>query len=126
MVYVPSATTLALQRQRLQQRPPAPQWAAVFADPVFAPGGPRRARSSGGKAQASQGQGTRGLPLVLEPLPATRREAQAIRDLAPAGRVRLDLGLAANRDAVLSRDLRDYRVLHFATHAIADTQNQEL
>jgi CHAT domain-containing protein len=40
--------------------------------------------------------------------------------------VKLDLGLDANRDAALAADLRDYRVVHFATHALADIQNPEL
>jgi CHAT domain-containing protein/Flp pilus assembly protein TadD len=130
VVYVPSATTLAVQRQRLQRRQPASKWAAVFADPVFAASDPRLARRSAGKTMeteaALRGEGARGLPLALEPLPATRREAEAIRRLAPAGKVRLDLGLDATRKAVLSGELRDYRILHFATHAVADLQSPEL
>jgi CHAT domain-containing protein len=59
-------------------------------------------------------------------LPATRREADAIARLAPAGQVREVLGLDANREAALSADLRRYRILHFATHAVADTRDPEL
>lgn len=129
VVYVPSATTLAAQRQRLQGRRPPSQWAAVFADPVFAANEPLRAHRPAGKTQATRsllrGRNTRGLPLILEPLPATRREAEAIRELAP-GKVKVELGLAASRKAVLSGELRDYRILHFATHAMADLQNPEL
>jgi len=62
---------------------------------------------------------------ALERLPATRREAQMIATLAP-GKVWSALDLAANREAVLSGGLRDYRVVHFATHAVADTRNPEL
>jgi CHAT domain-containing protein len=128
VVYVPSATTLAAQRQRLQKRRPALQWAVVFADPVFAANGSRPPQRSRGTERGAplRAEGTRGLPLVLAPLPATRKEAQAIRDLEPAGKVRLDLGLNANREAVLSGKLRDYRFLHFATHAVADTRTPEL
>ncbi len=59
-------------------------------------------------------------------MPATRNEAEAIKALAPRGMVWLGLGLDANREAVTSGKLRDYRVLHFATHAVADTRNPEL
>jgi CHAT domain-containing protein/tetratricopeptide (TPR) repeat protein len=136
VVYIPSATTLAVQRQRLQQRIPAPKWAAVLADPVFAADDPRLAPRSAarpavqGRARevksSLRGEGDRGLPLTLEPLPSTRREAEAVTSLAPPGQVWLGLGLEASREAVLSGRLRDYRILHFATHAVADLQNPEL
>jgi CHAT domain-containing protein len=32
----------------------------------------------------------------------------------------------ANRNTVLSGELRDFQILHFATHAVADTRNPEL
>ncbi len=136
IVSIPSATTLAVQRQLFAHRAEAPNWAAVFADPVFgaddprlnrAAARPRPERKAVGKATEStlRGADTRG-PLVLERLPATRSEAEDLAALAPAGKVKLDLGLAASRDAALARDLRDYRIVHFATHAVADTQNPEL
>jgi CHAT domain-containing protein len=62
----------------------------------------------------------------FERLPSSRREAESISRLAPAGQVWTALNLAANREAVLSGDLRSYRVVHFATHAVADTRNPEL
>ncbi len=108
VVYLPSAATLALQRQRLSDRPPASRWAAVLADPVFAAQGP------GG-----------GGPAPFDPLPASRREADAIAALAPAGQVWTAVGAAASRDAALSGDLSGYRVVHLATHAVADTENPE-
>ncbi|HTG34685.1 MAG TPA: CHAT domain-containing tetratricopeptide repeat protein [Thermoanaerobaculia bacterium] len=119
VVSIPSATTLAVQRQRLQKRAEAPRWAMVFADPVFTASDPRLAHRSA--------ENTRGGPLPrLERLPATRREADAVAFLAPAGEVTLDLGLAASREAALAADLRNYRIVHFATHALADLQNPEL
>jgi len=109
VVYLPSAATLALQRKRLEQRAPAPQWAAVFADPAFGPAEPAG-----------------GLLPQFEPLPSSRREAEAIAALAPAGQVWTALGPEANRDAVLSGQLSAYRFIHFATHGIADARNPEL
>ncbi|HEY4597030.1 MAG TPA: CHAT domain-containing protein, partial [Thermoanaerobaculia bacterium] len=131
IAYVPSATTLALQRQRLEQRPPAPKWAAVLADPVFAADDPRLAGpSAAGRKSANEslqrvGE-TGGLLSGFERLPSSRREAESISRLAPAGQVWTALNLAANREAVLSGDLRSYRVVHFATHAVADTRAPEL
>jgi CHAT domain-containing protein/tetratricopeptide (TPR) repeat protein len=139
VVSIPSATTLAAQRQLLQGRALAPKLAVVFADPVFAAGGPHLVlrnsvrQSRHGKASpkkpdmeaALRGDDTRGLPLALDPLPATRKEAEAVAALVP-GKVTLNLGLAASREAALAGDLHDYRIIHFATHALADTQNPEL
>ncbi|HEX6903093.1 MAG TPA: CHAT domain-containing protein [Thermoanaerobaculia bacterium] len=130
--YVPSATTLAVQRRRLERRAPAAKWAAVLADPVFAPDDPRLADPSVTRL-ADAGKPTERVapkeaPLAnLERLPATRSEAQDMAALAPAGqKVWTALGLDANRDAVLAGELRDYRVVHFATHGLANTLNPEL
>ncbi|HVS00156.1 MAG TPA: CHAT domain-containing tetratricopeptide repeat protein [Thermoanaerobaculia bacterium] len=130
IAYLPSATTLALQRQRLESRLPAAKWAAVLADPVFAPEDPRltgtatAGRRAAGTAARSAPPGA---PLAgLERLPATRREAETIAALAPAGQVWTALNLDASREAVLAGGLRGYRVVHFATHGLADTQNPEL
>lgn len=119
VVYVPSATTLALQRRRLEQRPPAPKWAAVLADPVFSADDPRL------KGRAHQPAAKPPLP-AFERLPASRREAEEIVGLAPSGQVWTAFDQAANRETVLSADLRSFQVLHFATHAVADANNPEL
>jgi CHAT domain-containing protein/Tfp pilus assembly protein PilF len=131
IVYLPSATTLAQQRQRLQQRAPATHWAAVFADPVFERDDPRLASASAGggqtTAQPAAEQGARQAPLAdLERLPATRHEAEKIATFAPPGQVWTALDFEASREAALSGRLRDHRVLHFATHGTADTVNPEL
>lgn len=131
VVYLPSATTLALQRRRLESRPPAPKWAAVLADPVFAPDDPRLAGPSKAVRTAAARDPQRGRDAVrllpsFERLPASRREAEAIAALAPDGQVWKAFDLQANRDAVLSGELHAYRVVHFATHGIADTRNPEL
>lgn len=116
VVYLPSATTLALQRQRLAGRLPAPRLAAVFADPVFSSRDPRL----GSSARAD------GPPPVFERLPSSRREAETIAALVPAGQVWSALDLAASREAVVSGELRSYRFIHLATHAVADTRNPDL
>jgi CHAT domain-containing protein len=131
--YAPSASALAVERQ-LAGRPPASKWAAVLADPLFSPDDPRLARGglgAGGRKgmgteAARRGGRTGRTPAPLVRLPATKREAEAIRGLAPAGRVWVRLGADARRETVVSGALRDYRFLHFATHALADAVIPEL
>lgn len=124
VVDLPSATTLALQRQRLERRLPAPQRAVVLADPVFAPDDPRLSRPA--RAAAPSGEEADGWLPPFERLPASRREAETIARLAPKDQVRIMLDLDSSRETALSGALRAYRIVHFATHAVADTRNSEL
>lgn len=131
IAYLPSATTLDLQRQRLERRIPASHLAAVIADPVFTTDDSRVAPAAAARgSSAATSKTERGTPEAaplsdLDRLPATQREAEKIAALAP-GQVWTAIGLEANRRTVLSGRLRDYRVIHFATHAVADTRNPEL
>ena len=124
VVDLPSATTLALQRRRLEQRPRASERAVVLADPVFAPDDPRLAHPA--KAAPSPQAAADDVLPAFERLPASGREAEVIAGLAPKGEVRTVLDLSASRETVLSGELRAYRIVHFATHAVADTANPEL
>ncbi len=123
VVYLPSAATLALVRQRRAGRAPAPRPAWVLADPVYGPDDPRW--PAGAVAGVGAGAADLALP-ALPRLPATRREAEAIALLRPAGEVQTAFDFAASREAVLSGALAAYRILHFATHGRADLQNPEL
>ena len=126
VVSIPSATTLAFQQQRLGQRPPAPKLAAVLADPVFQSGDPRLKPPKKGQGDPGRGQEEAGLFSGFVRLPSSREEAEDILRLAPAGQVWTALDFEANRETVLSGKLRDYRIVHFATHGEADTRTPEL
>lgn len=102
IVYLPSASALAVQRRTLAGRPPAPRRLFVLADPAFAPGD------------------------SFERLPASREEAEALAAAAPAGESLVVLGTAAARPAVLGDRLRGFRIVHFATHGVLDTENPAL
>lgn len=104
-VYIPSATTLAAQRSRPHPRGAGGRKAVILADPVFRADNP--------------------LMPAFDRLPATRKEAQNIASLAPRGQVEVWFGADANRDAVLSGALRGHRIVHFATHAVADMTTPE-
>lgn len=102
IVHLPSASALAIQRRTLAGRPPAPRWLAVLADPAFAPGG------------------------SFERLPASREEAEAVAALAPPGQAEVALGFAADRSRALDGRLGGFRVVHFATHGVLDTERPAL
>ena len=60
---------------------------------------------------------------VIPRLPFTRREGQAISRLVPASRQLKALGFQANRQQASAEELAPYRMLHFATHGLADSVN---
>jgi CHAT domain-containing protein len=127
IVNVPSASAVALQR-RLVRRAPAPGAVAVLADPVFDPADPRVDGEAGRRSPATAVSTVRG-PSGAGPflrLPWTRREAQAIAAVAPAGKSLLALDFRASRATALSPELSRYRIVHFATHGIIDSHTPAL
>jgi CHAT domain-containing protein/Tfp pilus assembly protein PilF len=129
IVQTPSASAVVVQR-RLARRAPAPGAVAVLADPVFDPQDPRvAARGAPGtkgraapdrKAAASSPRSAAGEG-PLGRLPWTRREAEAIAAVAPAGRSLVALDFRASRETALSPELARYRIVHFATHGRIDS-----
>jgi len=139
IVYLPSASTLGMQRRILSGRPPAPHLAAVFAEAVYSLTDhhftdPTALWSLPPKAQrlqltlSSGGQdGERGAAQVdLSPLPFSKDEAAIISDLVPATEIWPVLGFAATRENALSQRLRLYRMIHFAVHGQLDSQQPDL
>lgn len=139
IVSMPSASTLGLLRQDLATRAPAKKAMLIFADPVFdtndsrvrtslsrtAPhtdepiltGDLRRAARS---ADLTDSHGS--LPRLI----FSRREAAGIVSAGPAGEVVQALDFDANRQTALSPQLSEYRIIHFATHAILNSEYPEL
>jgi CHAT domain-containing protein len=62
----------------------------------------------------------------LSRLPYSRREADAIMAVTPAGQGFKAVGFDASRSTATSPDLAQYRVVHFATHALSDNHHPEL
>jgi CHAT domain-containing protein len=122
---VPSMSVVAAQREQPRGGPP-PRMLAIFADPVFTETDPRIARSpaaalpSQPTAEPFTSRGSVGSK--LDRLAATGAEASAIADLVPADSRLVATGLAASRDAVLTADLNEYRIVHFATHGLVDSR----
>jgi tetratricopeptide (TPR) repeat protein len=112
LISVPSMSVLATQRQiHLDQRRPGREL-AVFADPVFGSDDPRLTEPGNGAA----------VQPALPRLPATAQEARSIAGLVAPDQQLLALGFDANLDAVMNTQLRDYRIIHFATHGRIDSR----
>ena len=107
----------------------------IVADPVyersdtrFAPGLRSPSDDTAASAEPTlRGPADRGgKPGVWKPLPGSGREAASIAALFPAADVRLLSGFDASREKLLALDFGNYRILHFATHAVADSEAPQL
>lgn len=108
IVTIPSASTLALLRQKTANRSSPTKTLAVFANPVF---------SRDNADQADQ---------IYPPLPGTATQAEQILKFvsAPEQLKRL-VQFDANRQEVFNPEISKYRILHFATHGILDANHPE-
>ncbi|HEX5731891.1 MAG TPA: CHAT domain-containing protein [Blastocatellia bacterium] len=148
IIYLPSASTLAVLRKELAGRKLPPKAVAVIADPVFSKDDVRvRAATKAIDEQSGQRQdepnspshnisqiallrSTREVGLgdgkELPRLPFSRKEAQAIFALGhPAGAMNA-LDFNATREIVTSAEMGQYRIVHFATHGLLNNEHPEL
>jgi CHAT domain-containing protein/Tfp pilus assembly protein PilF len=131
IVSLPSATTLAALRSGGGTKPVSVRSLLVFADPVFSADDPRVTRRAGVQpppsvtrsltALVDDGRSTR-----LERLIGSRREAAAISAVFPPGAVTQVLDFDANRSAVTGLTVGRFRIVHFATHALVDSDHPAL
>jgi len=136
-VYAPSASVVAVIRQQKSGAGARGQSLLVIADPVFDPSDPRAKaaanmmRSGVGRLALSSAIGDvaslKLASLKLVRLAGTRTEAQEIAQLARTTGATADvwLDLEASEGNVETRDLSRYRVLHFATHGLLDTERPQ-
>ena len=134
ITYLPSAAVLEAQRGRFESRQGASKWAIVLADPVFDPSDARvdeDVRSNSVPAasdirqdlmRSARQSGLEG----FDRLPSTRREALAIQALAPPGQAWIGLDFDASKDRALGGGLVEYRMVHFATHALVNSARPAL
>ena len=143
IVTAPSASVLAVLRREVAGRQPAPKSVAVLADPVFRNDDPRINRSQTRDAPALASQSTvrrselaaasdiersareSGLDDFLR-LRFTRQEAEAIAEFAPKQNRLTALDFVASRETAQSAELSQYRIVHFATHGLLNSQRPEL
>ncbi|MGH9751836.1 MAG: CHAT domain-containing tetratricopeptide repeat protein [Blastocatellia bacterium] len=130
IVHLPSASALAVLRRELAGRQPAAKAVAVLADPVFSVDDARV--KLGNKAQAGKetpSDLTRAVSAVrveLRRLLMTRDEAEAILSVTPRNVGFAALDFRANRATAASSELSSYRIVHFATHGLLNSEHPEL
>ena len=141
VVMLPSVSVLA-ELRRTQRDGSVSGWektAIVLADPVFDKSdervkiehvpdkvsAPPRDNVSRGEA-AFKSINTRDFSGPVGRLPFTRREANEIIDLLPAADGTKVLDFEASRKTVNSGLLAHYRIVHFATHGLANDEQPEL
>jgi len=146
IVNLPSASTLAVLRQEMNAREQPPMAIAVLADPVFEADDPRLRRD----AEATQPREmlpesapsshlepviTRALRDVgilrqgtqtIARLMSTRQEAEAILATAPQGTTFKATDFDASRATAMDPALGRYRIVHFATHGLIDSESPGL
>jgi CHAT domain-containing protein len=126
IVSLPSASSLAVQRQALANRKLAPKGLAVIADPVFSTNDSRfqhgsKATTTDSTRIIEHGPAGSGGQLTIRRLPFTRQEADQILAVAPAGSAFKALDFRANKATAVGGELGNYRYVHFATHGYVDT-----
>ncbi len=131
VVHLPSFSSLLSLRRNRTARPAPAGLVAVIADPVFSELDLRfagaialnapRSVASPLLTRAANETGTR-----FERLPHTKLEAEAIERLAAKGKALIIMGFAASRETIEQTDLSQFRIVHFATHGLLNSQHPEL
>jgi CHAT domain-containing protein len=133
VVNLPSASVLALIRQRQGNRNPAPRQLAVFADPVLNLEDKRFVTKSGQGTSQFQIFSSGTIPstnlsdiVQLYPrLEGFRRSAERILALVPESERRQLFDFDASLQNATSPELQQYRIVHFETHGVLDNKNPE-
>ena len=146
VVNLPSASALALIRRETAGRQAAQMTLAALADPVFDTGDPRLAtarKKSFVNGLMANTRSSESSPISLAPSELTRsarsfgrdgfcrlvfsnQEAEYITGFAPRGSTLKATGFGASRSLVTSGELGRYRIIHFATHGLINSEHPEL
>jgi len=132
IVALPSASVLAELRRNSRQSKAPEKTIAIFADPIFEANDPRlkntRVAPAGSDSKAELRRTSRDFNFgeTLPRLLSSRVEARNISALVPKSQASSNMDFAASRDNVMSDNLANYRILHFATHGLLDTTHPEL
>jgi CHAT domain-containing protein len=150
VVNLPSASVLAEIRREVAARQPAAKTLAVIADPVFEPNDPRAVQAAKKKGPgdnlvasvlsaddapaASPFAANSDLVRALRSfnragfsrLPFSREEARIIAELVPKTSLLKATDFQADRAMTTSGALSSYRIVHFATHGLLNSEHPEL
>lgn len=142
IVTLPSASVLQTLRQQRAARPQAPKEVMVLADPVFSgndarvqPGSERRTAESirnddsfsrrtmlRSAIEVGAVRGGMQFPRLI----FTRREADAILRQTSPGAGRRSVDFQASRATATGAEVAQYRIIHFATHSLLNSEHPEL
>ena len=136
VIHLPSASTVAINRNQLTQRTTAPNTLAIIADPIFSPDdngiiGKTNPPSNNNRgtedlAQLSLERSATTSDIEFKRLPFTRKEADTILQLVPGKSSLSFFEFDANLNTVKRPDLRNYQIIHFATHGVLNPDYPEL
>jgi CHAT domain-containing protein len=128
IVYLPSASSLVNLRENASTRPEATQELALFANPVFSH---KDARVDQVKlfesAEPFTEEDLADIEVLYSELPDTKRELDTIlnSNLIPDDQVQTFFGYDADLEAALSPELGQFRIVHFASHGIFNSNAPE-
>ena len=137
VVNLPSASALAVTRSESKRKLP-PKTLAVFADPVFDVSDERVKKRPDAKppqvessviaslTRSTSDVGIANTNQSVARLPGTEIEAEKILSLVPANSRQQAFGFAANFANATNPNLSQYRMIHFATHGLLNSENPEL
>jgi CHAT domain-containing protein len=128
IISVPSASVLAVLRQRVPRRAEPRHRIAIIADPVFASNDERLSSHTNHIGFLPYGESISGADTerALPRLFSTRWEANRIASFLEKKESVVALDFAANRDFVTSAEFAESRFLHLATHTVINEEHLEL
>jgi CHAT domain-containing protein/tetratricopeptide (TPR) repeat protein len=135
VINLPSASVLGVLRSETKDRRAATKTIAVFADPVFGAQDSRIGSMSKNPPvdnpaleqakdvkRSAEESGLNGFPRLR----FSRQEADQIIKLVPGNNSMEALDFAANKSLATSADLKQYRIVHFATHGLINSRHADL
>jgi len=135
IINLPSASVLGILREEARNRSRATKMVAVFADPVFGIQDPRinsiaekravdnsTSEQAGDVKRSAEESGVNSFARLR----FSRDEAEQIMQLVPKNTSLEALDFAANRTAATSADLKNFRIVHFATHGLINSRHADL
>jgi len=129
----PSASASLALRKRLDNQTTAPNFVAIFADPVFEIEDSRisvkpdktsvsEQENNGFGIETTSGQTENSLSRLIY----TSQESEQIMEMTNPAKSLLLSGFDANLSEVKNPRIKDYQILHFATHSLANDEIPEM
>lgn len=132
IVYMPSASSLAALRNEANGRKSPLKTIAVLADPVFDLNdtrvnlSPKTNPNISSTLKSAQREAGFDNSQPLPRLPGTRREATTILEFVTESERKRATDFEASRATITNPEMSQFRIIHFATHGLLNSQHPEL